>query len=154
MVTHQLQVERRTAKAYRPKTNALPLDHATNRGIFLTSQHQESYASSDVIELYQLYSCTVFHCVINARTLPQQQYALTNYSSPAESANENLSKQMEQARSERKFKSTEKMTELKPRRFLAKIDLGSQSEIIGCGVGLLSRRRSSCAEPILVLCAE
>ena len=30
MVTHQLQVERRTAKAHRPKTNALPLDHATN----------------------------------------------------------------------------------------------------------------------------
>jgi len=30
VVTHQLQVERRTAKAYRPKTNALPLDHATN----------------------------------------------------------------------------------------------------------------------------
>ena len=30
MVTHQLQVERTTAKAHRPKTNALPLDHATN----------------------------------------------------------------------------------------------------------------------------
>ena len=30
MVTHQLQVERRTAKAHRPKTNALPLDHAAN----------------------------------------------------------------------------------------------------------------------------
>jgi len=30
VVTHQLQVERRTAKAHRPKTNALPLDHATN----------------------------------------------------------------------------------------------------------------------------
>jgi len=26
----QLQVELRTAKAHRPKTNALPLDHATN----------------------------------------------------------------------------------------------------------------------------
>jgi len=32
VVTHQLQVERRTAKAHRPKTNALPLVHATNRG--------------------------------------------------------------------------------------------------------------------------
>jgi len=31
VVTHQLQVERRRAKAHRPKTNALPLDHATNR---------------------------------------------------------------------------------------------------------------------------
>ena len=30
MVTHQLQVERRTAKVHRPKTNALPLDHATS----------------------------------------------------------------------------------------------------------------------------
>jgi len=30
VVTHQLQVERRTAKAHRPKTNALPLDHATS----------------------------------------------------------------------------------------------------------------------------
>ena len=28
MVTHQLQVERRTAKAHRPKTDALPLDYA------------------------------------------------------------------------------------------------------------------------------
>jgi len=26
----QLQVERRTAKAHRPKTDALPLDYATN----------------------------------------------------------------------------------------------------------------------------
>jgi len=30
VVTHQLQVERRTAKAHRPKTDALPLDHAAN----------------------------------------------------------------------------------------------------------------------------
>jgi len=29
-VVSQLQVKRRTAKAHRPKTNALPLDHATN----------------------------------------------------------------------------------------------------------------------------
>jgi len=32
VVTHQLQVERRTAKAHRPKTNALPLDYATRIG--------------------------------------------------------------------------------------------------------------------------
>jgi len=31
VVTHQLQVERRTAKARRPKTDVLPLDHATNQ---------------------------------------------------------------------------------------------------------------------------
>ena len=30
MVTHQLQVERRTAKGHRPKTDALPLDHTTS----------------------------------------------------------------------------------------------------------------------------
>jgi len=31
VVTHQLQVERRTAKdTHRPKTDALPLDHITN----------------------------------------------------------------------------------------------------------------------------
>ena len=30
MVTHQLQVERRTAKGHRPKTDALPLDYTTN----------------------------------------------------------------------------------------------------------------------------
>jgi len=30
VVTHQLQVERRTAKTHRPKTNSLTLDHATN----------------------------------------------------------------------------------------------------------------------------
>ena len=29
MVTHQLQVELRTAKGHRPKTDALPLDHTT-----------------------------------------------------------------------------------------------------------------------------
>ena len=31
MVTHQLQVERRTAKGHRPKTDALPLDYATSK---------------------------------------------------------------------------------------------------------------------------
>ena len=31
MVTHQLQVERRTGKVRRPETDVLPLSHATNR---------------------------------------------------------------------------------------------------------------------------
>jgi len=35
VVTHQLQVERRTAKARRPKTDVLPLDHATNKGVHI-----------------------------------------------------------------------------------------------------------------------
>ena len=30
MVTHQLQVERRTGKVRRPETDVLPLSHATN----------------------------------------------------------------------------------------------------------------------------
>jgi len=34
-LTHQLQVERRTAKAHRPKTDALPLDHATRPGHYI-----------------------------------------------------------------------------------------------------------------------
>jgi len=33
VVTHQLQVERRTAKAHQPKTSALPLDYATNHKV-------------------------------------------------------------------------------------------------------------------------
>ena len=33
MVTHQLQVERRTGKVRRPETDVLPLCHATNSGI-------------------------------------------------------------------------------------------------------------------------
>jgi len=32
VVTHQLQVERMTAKAHWPKTDALPLDYATKEG--------------------------------------------------------------------------------------------------------------------------
>ena len=32
MVTHQLQVERRTGKVRRPETDVLPLCHATNSG--------------------------------------------------------------------------------------------------------------------------
>jgi len=33
VVTHQLQVERRTAKGRRSKTDILPLDHATNLSV-------------------------------------------------------------------------------------------------------------------------
>jgi len=33
VVIHQLQVEHRTAKARQPKTDVIPLDHATNLGI-------------------------------------------------------------------------------------------------------------------------
>ena len=33
MVTHQLQVERRTGKVRRPETDVLPLCHATNLGV-------------------------------------------------------------------------------------------------------------------------
>ena len=33
MVTHQLQVERRTGKVRRPETDVLQLSHATNHGV-------------------------------------------------------------------------------------------------------------------------
>jgi len=33
VVTHQLQVERRTGKVRRPETDVLPLCHATNLGM-------------------------------------------------------------------------------------------------------------------------
>ena len=53
MVTHQLQVERRTAKAHRPKTNTLPLDHATNG-----SPATAVYISSS----RRLQSCHALYC--------------------------------------------------------------------------------------------
>ena len=37
MATHQLQVERRTGKVRRPKTDVLPLCYATNRNEFSVS---------------------------------------------------------------------------------------------------------------------
>ena len=51
MVTHQLQVERRTAKAHRPKTNALPLDHTTNAGdCGITAENTEKSQHTDFNE--------------------------------------------------------------------------------------------------------
>ena len=49
MVTHLLQVERRTAKAHRPKTNAMPLNHATNgeSGELTGKRHRLSDRSMD-----------------------------------------------------------------------------------------------------------
>jgi len=41
VVTHQLQVERRTAKAHRPKTDALPLDYATKLATHLSRESAE-----------------------------------------------------------------------------------------------------------------
>jgi len=43
VVTHQLQVERRTAKARWPKTDVLPLDHATNQMSFVMLMRGSSY---------------------------------------------------------------------------------------------------------------
>jgi len=41
VVTHQLQVERRTGKVRRPETDVLPLCHATNQrySIVVITQH-------------------------------------------------------------------------------------------------------------------
>jgi len=45
VVTHQLQVERRTGKVRRPETDVLPLCHATNR-IDATQQHYTKILAS------------------------------------------------------------------------------------------------------------
>jgi len=70
MVTHQLQVDGRTAKAHRPKTDVLPLCHATNN-IFSclywppspSNRHHRS--NGDCLEgkreTYQV--CSVQYCV-------------------------------------------------------------------------------------------
>ena len=42
VVTHQLQVERRTAKAQRPKTDVLPLDHTTKSILVCENTKMES----------------------------------------------------------------------------------------------------------------
>jgi len=42
VVTHQLQVERRTAKARRPKTDVLPLNHATKQAKDALLHHLKS----------------------------------------------------------------------------------------------------------------
>jgi len=47
VVTHQLQVERRTAKAHQPKTNALPLDYATNRVCNSDMMHYPQFLAAD-----------------------------------------------------------------------------------------------------------
>jgi len=44
VVTHQLQVERRTGKVRRPKTDVLPLCHATNQTKICSSRAGEQYA--------------------------------------------------------------------------------------------------------------
>jgi len=41
VVTHQLQVERRTGKVRRPETDVLPLCHATNHGIRVVIPKEE-----------------------------------------------------------------------------------------------------------------
>jgi len=46
VVTHQLQVERRTAKARRPKTDVLPLDHAVGDNYMFCSVLGYSYTVS------------------------------------------------------------------------------------------------------------
>jgi len=55
VVTHQLQVERRTAKARRPKTDVLPLDHATTLS-FLHCGNVEGEGSNVLRGLMLMYS--------------------------------------------------------------------------------------------------
>ena len=69
-LTHQLQVERRTAKAHRPKTDSLPLDHATNR-----SGTVDLYSAiiSDTVERNGRCSSTGF-CRCQWRTSERHSY--------------------------------------------------------------------------------
>ena len=54
MVTHQLQVKHRTAKAHRPKTNALPLDHATKLEAAVASSLQLTEYSVDIFYIIHI----------------------------------------------------------------------------------------------------
>jgi len=66
MVTHQLQVERRTGKVRRPETDVLPLCHATN---YL--QYAYSY----------IHICikTTGHIVLNSKTSENEVILLSIY---------------------------------------------------------------------------
>ena len=66
MVTHQLQVERRTAKAHRPKTNALPLDHATSYSLCLASAMIRLLGSS--VTTTDFVNDGTFCCTLHADT--------------------------------------------------------------------------------------
>jgi len=62
------QVERRTAKAHRPKTDALPLDHVTNRELLqqqiLARSHKCSHKISRV-KCEELFRMSYFTLVFN-----------------------------------------------------------------------------------------
>ena len=51
MVTHQLQVERRTAKGHRPKTDALPLDHNNQPRATITSGYATWFTAGGAIRI-------------------------------------------------------------------------------------------------------
>jgi len=61
VVTHQLQVKRKTGKVRRPETDVLPLSHATNLRIY-THVFAE-YASKTVAELLELSLCFKDLCI-------------------------------------------------------------------------------------------
>jgi len=64
VVTHQLQVERRTAKGHRPKTDALPLDYATNpysQNHWRLSFHVEIWDSCALCNVVLLWHGTNVH---------------------------------------------------------------------------------------------
>jgi len=48
VVTHQLQVERRTTKVRRPKTDVVPLDHATKLWVYMHETGESRYIRSSV----------------------------------------------------------------------------------------------------------
>jgi len=59
VVAHQLQVERRTAKAHRPKTDALPLDHVRYEEITSLSPYVYHFNREKI--LHSQINCYVFY---------------------------------------------------------------------------------------------
>ena len=73
MVTHQLQVERRTAKGHRPKTDALPLDHTTNTFI-------GGWFGNICVLYFQRAACSTFQtCILNSHRVPLSNPAKTRH---------------------------------------------------------------------------
>ena len=56
VVTHQLQVERRTGKVCRPETDVLPLCHATNQVMYKVMWSNNNYSNNLMIELVARHS--------------------------------------------------------------------------------------------------
>ena len=54
MVTHQLQAKHRTAKVRWPRTDVIPLDHATNRCLCVSVSMRRQYVPLSLLSLQRL----------------------------------------------------------------------------------------------------